>query len=151
MKSPTANRPAEGVVVQAVIKYLKRLGARDVRTEAQFGERFLDIYARFPRNNRYIAVEAKVFSPTKAFSQASQSLPLAQSVYVAEWCSRLNITAKTLAEKTGIGLIIVSRDAVGRVRCRLEVEPVPSPYFDADLAKLIWDRTSGVALQGKTR
>lgn len=111
----------------------------------------MDIYARFPRNKRYVAVEAKVFSPSKAFSQASQSLPLAQTVYVAEWCSRLNVTARALAEKTGIGLIIVSRDIAGRVRCRLEVQPTPSPYFDADLAKLIWDRTTGVALQVKTR
>lgn len=142
MKSRTGNRPAEAVVVKAVIKYLKRIGLRDVRTEAQFGERFLDIYARSARSNRYVAVEAKVFSPTKAFSQASQSLPLAQSVYVAEWCSKANATAKGLAARTGIGLIVVSRDSLGRVKCKLEVPPVPSPYFSPELAKLIWKRST---------
>lgn len=79
-----------------------------VRTEVQLFERFVDIIA-YDRI-KFVAIEAKINSPTRAFKQASRYKIISDYTYVAVPRNGTNFKAYKLAEETGIGLLLVSKE-----------------------------------------
>jgi hypothetical protein len=78
-----------------------------VRTEVQLFERFIDIIAYDDIN--FVAIEAKLNSPARAFKQASRYKIISDYTYVAVPKNSTNLKAYKLAEETGIGLLLVSK------------------------------------------
>lgn len=78
-----------------------------VRTEVQLFERFIDIIAYDDIN--FVAIEAKLNSPARAFKQASRYKIISDYTYVAVPRNSTNLKAYKLAEETGIGLLLVSK------------------------------------------
>jgi len=130
------SRPAESKIVEAVMRLLRNIGFEDILKEAQFCERYLDLFAK--EKNNFIAVEAKVASPTKAFEQAARYVHLADHVYVGAFSPHKNSVCLRMAKKTGIGLISVTKDKIGRFKARIMVDAKKSSFYDPLLAEDIW-------------
>jgi hypothetical protein len=136
-------RPEEGFIVSATARLLQRIGVKLQMREVQFCEKFLDLYAR-GKGSSYVAVEAKVFSPTRAFKQASLYALIARKVYVAEMATVGDSRAKELANQTGIGLILVRRTKIGRYVAKISVKAKPSPIFEPRLANTLWNHAQRI-------
>lgn len=132
-------RPQETRLVEAVARLFRRMGFQEIKTEVQFCERFLDIVARMRPTGGLVAVEAKVNSPSRAFRQAARYFHVAQRVYVAQFAKSPTSLAIDLAKSTGIGLIVVKADRLGRLAAAIHIEGRPSNLFDRKLASRIWD------------
>jgi hypothetical protein len=102
-----SNIPTENELVMALVEYFRNKNKR-VLTEVQLFERFIDIVAIDDKNKLY-AIEAKLKSPSQAFKQALRYRIFADYVYVATQKNGTNKTSLQLADKTGIGLILVNK------------------------------------------
>jgi hypothetical protein len=127
--------------VDAVLDLFKNMGCTCL-TEAQFGEKYVDIFCYDDRNKRFFAVEAKVDSPTRAFNQAMKYKFIANSVYVATLKNSSNRKAIQLSEDKGIGLIFVER--VNSNQCNAEIykESRISDWFEPSLANHVLEMNS---------
>ena len=87
------NMISEAIIVSAVIDFFKHNTEVEVREEVQLFDKYIDIFCYDKNLNSYIAIEAKVKSPTRAFQQASKYLHIANYVYVASLKNNSNKTA----------------------------------------------------------
>lgn len=108
LKGKTDNKIAsEKELVMALVKSFEEEKMK-VITEVQLFERFIDILAFNEKKN--CAIEAKLNSPTQAFKQASRYKIIADYTYVAIPKNKTNAKALRLAEETGIGLLLVTKE-----------------------------------------
>lgn len=126
----------EDLIVDAVCEYFKKNNSQ-VFTEVQLFEKFIDIYCK-NTNNNYIAIEAKVNSPTRAFQQACKYKYIADFVYVAILKNNSNKTAIRLAEETGIGLMLIEKNENCGFNLTIEKNPNQSDIYIEKLANHIW-------------
>jgi hypothetical protein len=125
----------------AVIRLFRRIGITRYIREAQFCERYIDFIGE--DNNHVIhAVESKVNSVKRAFSQALRYRHTADYVYVAVLENGSNRTATRLSCETGVGLIFVGRDSMNRFRARLAIPPQRSGMKDEKIAQYVWSLNS---------
>ena len=130
----------ETFIVDTVCEYLK-MNNNNVYTEVQLFEKFIDIFSK-NINNNYIAIEAKVNSPTKAFEQANKYKYIADYVYVAILKNNSNKTAIRLAEETGIGLMFIEETENLKFKLTIEKEADKSNIYIDNLANQIWKAKS---------
>lgn len=115
----------EKELVTALVDFYKAAGSKVV-TEVQLFERFIDILI-IDKDDSLIAIEAKINSPSKAFQQAERYRYVADNVYVATPKNRSNKTAIELANRTGIGLILISK----QTKNDFVFEIVKSPTYNS--------------------
>jgi hypothetical protein len=125
----------EKELVAALVKNFKQ-NRMEVRTEVQLFERFIDIIA-FNEFN-LLAIEAKINSPSRAFRQAFRYKIISDYTYVALPKNKSNIRAIQLAEETGIGLLLVTKDGD---QCTVEtaIESKISEFKDINIMNYIME------------
>lgn len=109
MKSKEKNNnqfTSERELVDVLVQSFKK-NNMNVKTEVQLFERFVDILAY--NDVSYLAIEAKINSPGRAFKQASRYKIISDYTYVAVPRNSSNSKAHKLAEETGIGLLLVTK------------------------------------------
>lgn len=134
------NKFSESAIVEAVIDFFTKKSTAVAIKEVQLFEKFIDIYIYDCNSQKYIAVEAKVKSPSRAFSQASKYEHVAEYVYVAVLKNSSNKKAVELSQKTGIGLMFVEKNEKNDViNVEVAIKPKKSKYFKEKLARNIWE------------
>jgi hypothetical protein len=127
---------SEALIVKAVIDFFSDESNIYIKEEVQLFDKFIDIFCHNKNLNEYLAIEAKVKSPTKAFLQASKYLHVAHYVYVATLKNGSNKKAFELSDKTGIGLIFV--EFINDLpKVEIVMESRKSPYYLNHLSEQI--------------
>lgn len=139
----TRTRCLEQDLVGPVRRLLRRMGYEHIVSEAQFVGYFVDLLAVRPDRQtsgqeEYAAVELKVASPSRAFKQAMRYQYIASWVFVAILENGTNTTARRYTESTGIGLIGVRADALGRMTARIIAPSLQSLVLQPGVAEAVW-------------
>jgi hypothetical protein len=127
----------ESIIVNNLISYLKSIGYNEIYTEAQFIEKFVDVFAYSKEKDCFIAIEAKVKSPSRAFDQAKKYLHFADYVFVATFKNSTNKKAKELSKNSGIGLILIEKDEKDCFHPHIETDSMKSQYIKRDISNMI--------------
>lgn len=137
-------RISELTINNAVIRLFNRIGITRYIREAQFCERYIDVIGE-DDNHSIHAVESKVSSVKRAFSQALRYRHAADYVYVAVPENGSNWSATRLSCDTGVGLIFVRRDSLNRCRARVAITPQRSMMKSERIACHVWSLNSNSA------
>lgn len=134
-----SSRPPERVIVEATERYFRSMGISDHVSEAPAGARRIDLVCMDTRCHEYHAIEAKVDSPTHAFTQASRYRFFANYCYVALLGGDANRRAIQLAQDSGVGLILVRwKPDHDMYEAELAIAPKRSASFLPELGDFVW-------------
>lgn len=110
--------------------------SQKVFKEVQLFERYIDLVT-IDSQNRLVAIEAKISSPSQAFKQAKRYQIIADSVFVAVSKNGSNSKAYELSNETGIGLILIEKDGDDNYRVDIVIEPTHDRLKNDSIANYI--------------